>query len=380
MCSQPQRKPGNLSCTWVDIDPVDVVFDDQARHFAEERRIVCEGSDECDEGREGSSGFRRGIQAVRHFPCLVVDDAEEVKGIQAEVHGPARRVDHADFARVFEMPMRDVDGLPKQVFLRAVVSGRGQCRGCLAFGEKNLVRPADKVAALVLQTRLPLRHLIPDAAEGVVGEELDDVARGEKLVTDSQLAAVAWRGGLLAHLLPLLWVIVILIDPPDRLVLSPYARQFRRVELGERGFECLASRPELGGGIRAVEEDAHFAADFVEETFEVKPVALVGQFDQAGSEAGELLEALGLVTLRDARQHQGTRLHHLQCRQTIEEGEHPFGLKATYRLRRRLSDGQTMLNGFDNAAPYQPLRGRQLGPRLPSDPTIGMDIERALQL
>ena len=36
-----------------------------------------------------------------------------------------------------------------------------------------------------------LSHLVPDAAERVVGEELDHVARGEELVADGQLAAVA---------------------------------------------------------------------------------------------------------------------------------------------------------------------------------------------
>ena len=46
---------------------------------------------------------------------------EEVEGVEAEVHGAARRVEQADFARVFERAMRDVDGLPQQFFLREIL-------------------------------------------------------------------------------------------------------------------------------------------------------------------------------------------------------------------------------------------------------------------
>ena len=92
----------------------------------------------------------------------------------------------------------------------------------------RLVSGAHEVLAELGETRLSAVHLQPDAAERVVGEELDDVARREELVADGQLAAVARRLALVAHLLALFAAIEELVDPADRLVLAPDARQLRR--------------------------------------------------------------------------------------------------------------------------------------------------------
>ena len=81
---------------------MDVALDDEARHFAEEGRCVWEGSSKGDEGRKGLGEFRGVIRAVSYIPGFVVDNGEEVEGVEAEVHGAARRIEQADLTRVFE--------------------------------------------------------------------------------------------------------------------------------------------------------------------------------------------------------------------------------------------------------------------------------------
>ena len=156
--AQPEAQPGDLRGARVDVDAVDVVLDDEAGHFAEERRFVGKGGGEGDEGREGLGGLRGVVRAVGDFPGFVVDDGEEVEGVEAEVHGAARRVEQPDFARVFERTMRDVDGLPEQFFLREIFPGLrltagGALRRGLAGFQKNLRGPADEVAAALAAGR-----------------------------------------------------------------------------------------------------------------------------------------------------------------------------------------------------------------------------------
>ena len=141
------------------------------------------------------------------------------------MHRAARRVEQPDVARVFERTVRNVDGLPEQFLLRETLPALASPADALGRGlaglQKDLRGPADEVAAPLRRAGLALRHLVPDAAQRVVGEELDDVARREELVADGQLAAVARRGGFLAHLLPLGVVVEVLVDPANRLVLAP---------------------------------------------------------------------------------------------------------------------------------------------------------------
>ena len=58
---------------------------------------------------------------------------------------------------------------------------------------KNLGGLADHVLALLGERRLRAAHLVPDAPKRVVNQELDDVPRGEELVAERQLVAVAGR-------------------------------------------------------------------------------------------------------------------------------------------------------------------------------------------
>ncbi|MDB4662843.1 hypothetical protein OAE61_04350 [Verrucomicrobiales bacterium] len=136
------------------------------------------------------------------------------------MHGAAGRIEQSNLARVFDGAVRDVDGLSEE-FLLAESFLVWRLGGGFALGKEDLAGAADEVAALVSEAGLAAAHLIPDAAEGVVGEELDDVAGGEELVADGEFAGVARGGGLLAHLFALLGVVVILVDPANGLVLLP---------------------------------------------------------------------------------------------------------------------------------------------------------------
>src|ERR1700688_3281129 len=116
-------------------------------------------------------------------------------------------------------------------------SGLSLMVGCplgrsLAGFQEDLGRPADEIEAAVAQDGRTACHLIPEAAESVVGEELDDIARGKELVADGQFPTIPWRGGFLAHLLPLSFVVVILVNPADGLVGLPDFGEL----LGRNGF------------------------------------------------------------------------------------------------------------------------------------------------
>src|SRR5207244_1532429 len=88
-------------------------------------------------------------------------------------------------------------------------------------GQEDGMFPPNEVATIVAQPRLTLAHLVPDPTERVVGEELDDVARREELVPDRQLTTVPWRRRFATHALALGWIVVVLVDPTNRLVFTP---------------------------------------------------------------------------------------------------------------------------------------------------------------
>src|SRR5262249_31928393 len=106
--AQPKGKAGNLNTPRVDFYAMEVVFDDEARHLAQEYCLVGKGTGEGDEGREGLGRLRRLIGAVRNFPCVVVDHDKEVKRVETEVHRAARGIEKPDIARVFERTVRNV--------------------------------------------------------------------------------------------------------------------------------------------------------------------------------------------------------------------------------------------------------------------------------
>ena len=188
--ARSQRKAGDLDGAGVDVDAVDVVLDDEARDVAE---VV---------GFFGVGFLEGGVEAF--VPGFFVDRLEEVEGVEAEVHGAAGGVEEADLARVFDGAVRDVDRLFEELFLAEGFLGvaLGSFFGwgvIFSFAQEDLGGAADEVAALVGEAGLAFGHLIPDAAEGVVGEELDDVARGKELVAHGELAGVARSGGGVAH-------------------------------------------------------------------------------------------------------------------------------------------------------------------------------------
>ena len=180
--------------------------------------------------------------AGHEVPGFFVDGLEEVEGVEAEVHGAAGGVEEADLARVFDGAVGDVDGLFEELFLAEGFFGVGLGSffgwgGVFAFAEEDLGGAADEVAALLGEAGLAFGHLIPDAAEGVIGEELDDVARGKELVAHGELAGVARSGGGVAHGFALFFAVPVLVDPADGLVLGPDVGQIRVVDFLQKIIE-----------------------------------------------------------------------------------------------------------------------------------------------
>ena len=124
------------------------------------------------------------------------------------------------------------------------------------FGQENLAGTTDHVAALVLEPRVPLPHLVPDAAQRVVGQELDHVAGREELVAEGQFVGVARGLALLAGLIPQFLGREVLVDPADGLVLRPDALQFLAVDQGEHVVEHPLRRIEPVGRVVGAEQDA----------------------------------------------------------------------------------------------------------------------------
>ncbi|MPN23077.1 hypothetical protein SDC9_170462 [bioreactor metagenome] len=127
-------------------------------------------------------------------------------------------------------------GFRRLIALQPVLSSR--CfRGRRLFKE-DLVGPTDEIATLFLEGCLALTHLVPDAPQCVVGEELDNVPRREELVADSQLPAVPRSLGGIPHGFAFFGRVEVLVDPSDGLVLGPEVRQFRLVQFGEDVFDA----------------------------------------------------------------------------------------------------------------------------------------------
>ena len=125
---QPEGEPGDLRAARVDVDAVEVVLDDEAGHVAQEGGLVGIGVVQGLHRRARRLRRFRADVFRREFPGFVVDDLEQVEGVEAEVHRAAGGIEHPDVARVFERTMRDVDGLLEQLFLARAFSLRRQLR------------------------------------------------------------------------------------------------------------------------------------------------------------------------------------------------------------------------------------------------------------
>src|SRR5882724_10789836 len=133
----------------------------------------------------------------------------------------ACRIEDLDIARVFFLPVQNVEGLLDEFFLAQVLVVRFCWWRLLTWIKKNLVWPSDKVSAVFLEVGLPSVHLVPEATKGIIGKELYYVPRREELVADSQLAAVPRRRRFLAHRPAFLWRVEVLIHPANGFILGP---------------------------------------------------------------------------------------------------------------------------------------------------------------
>ena len=111
-----------------------------------------------------------------------------------------------------------------------------------ALGQEGLVLAPDKVVE-ALQAGLSPHHLEPGATKGVVDQELDDVARGEELVADRKLAAVARSLTRLAHGATFILAVEVLVDPADGLVFDPDRGELGRVQDLEQVMQGRATGP-----------------------------------------------------------------------------------------------------------------------------------------
>ena len=168
---------------------------------------------------------------IRVVVGFLVDDKKQGERIEQEVPAAARRVENLHLPWVFLRAVWDVDRQFEQFFLRRIISTFGGILGRLfPFLQKNLVGATDHESALVLELGVPLPHLVPDATQRVVCQELDHVPGREKLVAEGQLIRVAGGLALLASLVPQFLGREVLVDPADRLVLGPDPFQFLAVE------------------------------------------------------------------------------------------------------------------------------------------------------
>jgi hypothetical protein len=183
--THPERQLRNLGATRVDVDAVEIVAEDQLRHRRSQighLRVILLQS------LAGDLAFR-GVQVG---PCLLIDADEKIEAIEQEMSRAAGGIEDLEIARVL---------------LRA--------------GFPGLIRLPDEVLAALGNLGIAVVHLVPDAAEGILGQELNDIAGREKLVADGELSAVAWRRALIAHLLTFFAAIEELVDPANRLILGP---------------------------------------------------------------------------------------------------------------------------------------------------------------
>ena len=209
------------------------------------------------------------------------------------MHGAAGRVEQLEGARVADA------GLAIAPFLR-----RDQ-----------------QVLAEVTQARLPVGGVEPEAAQGVVDQELDHVARGEELIAHRQFAAGARRLAGLAHRLALFLGVEVLVDPADGFVLAPQRGEVGgvdQVQHLEQGG--LAGKKAPLGGV-AVEQGRQVLGQFIEDAEQIDAIGIAGLPQGGAGQAGVKLEALGLEAVAHRFDQQAPRLSHAQGGQAVEHGE-----------------------------------------------------------
>ena len=154
-----------------------------------------------------------------------------------------------------------------------------------------------------------------------------------------------------AHLLPLVIVVEILVNPPNRLVLAPEGFQLGVVEELEEFLELRLAREEQAEGREAVEEDAEVEGEFVEEAAEEDAVALVLAAEVGAGDVLEDLEAFRVEAVADALEHQLALLGHAERGEAVQDGERLLAEHALDGiLERRLAAGEAALKMGDALA------------------------------
>jgi len=308
-------------------------------------------------------GFR--FRAVGIAPGFFVNPFQQVEGVEQEMARSAGRVEDAQIPRVLLRSVLDVYRTLEQLLL-------GKVGFVILFGgslftrtEEDFVRPPHQITASILENRVSLAHLVPDAPQRIVREELHDVARGEELVADRQLPAVPRSLGRIPHGFAFFGRVEILVDPADGLVLGPEVRQFRLVELGEDVFHAALRGEHRRLGRHPVEQNAQVEGEFVEKALQKDPVGVVTPAERAAGNTLEHLKAGGCRPLADAFDDQPAFLAQPQGRQAVEGGEgylqdHPFvcGLAAVRILPRRA--GGVVIEKIAQTAGRRVLIGRQV--------------------
>ena len=302
--AQPQGDAGDLDGASVDVDSVQVVAHHQFGH----------GGAQCFEGgvvvvQRGAGGV--GTRPVAVVPRLFVDLDKQVECVQEEVSATARGVDDAQVTRVLGAAVGGGVGLALH-----------RCRADGAAKHEGVVWAPDEVPALVAQSRVAAAHLVPRAPKGVVGQELHDVARGEELVAHCQFAAGARGGAGLAHAIAFGAVVVVLVDPPDRLILRPEGRDLRGVEGIEKRCQARGRGEVAGLGGGPVEEGGQINREFVEGSLKERPIGCVAVAEGAIGHAIVGPETLRCGALGEDGEADDTAfLGHSQRNEAVEGGE-----------------------------------------------------------
>ena len=166
---------------------------------------------------------------------------------------------------------------------RSSRSSAASLGGCSPSFKKNLGRATDHVPALVLELGVALSHLVPDAAQRVVGEELDHVAGREELVAEGQFVGIAGSVAFLAGLISQFLGREILVDPADGFVLRPNLRPFlpqfgflgldaAAVQQVQHFIERLLPRIEAVGRVVGVEQHADLVGEQAAQPVQEMPI------------------------------------------------------------------------------------------------------------
>ena len=126
------------------------------------------------------------------------------------------------------------------------------------------------------------------------------------------------------HALSFIGIVEILVNPTDRLVLTPQRRDVGCVDQIQQGQQRRFAREQPSVGVVAVEQGGQVCAVEIAEAEQEHAVG-IARFAQ-GRPGDPLikLEGLGLIALGHALHDQPASLHHPQRRKPVQRGEGLF--------------------------------------------------------